>query len=231
MIVVIMAGGLGTRLRPLTYSIPKPLLPVGEQPILEITIQKLKAQGIREVYIVTGYRSELLQTYFGNGAKFGVKISYLQEEKPLGTAGALFLLKNRLRNQNPFLVMNGDILTKLNINKMRSFHLQKRADFTVGTKKQTLKLPFGILQLQGERVLSIEEKPSFFYRISAGIYMLNASILSLIPKPTPLTMPELLESALRRNYRVFSYPIKEYWLAIEQMEQFSEALSMKRKWV
>lgn len=230
MIAVIMAGGFGTRLRPLTYSIPKPLLPVGEKPILEIIIGKLKDQGIREIYIITGYRSELIQTYFGNGLKFGVRISYIQEEKPLGTAGSLVFLKNRLKNQNPFLVMNGDILTRLNFNKMQSFHLKKKADITVGTKKHTLKLPFGILQLQDRRIMTIHEKPSFVHQISAGIYMLKSHILSLIPRETPFTMPDLLARAIARNCQVVSYPISEYWLAIEQMDQFSQALSMKRKW-
>jgi len=226
-----MAGGLGTRLRPLTYSIPKPLLPVGEKPILEIIIGKLKSQKIHEIFLTTGYRSELIKTYFGNGSKLGVKITYISEDKPLGTAGSLGFLKKKINPKEPFLVMNGDILTKLNFIKMRNFHVAQKATMTIGTMQHKHQLPFGILKITDHTVTSITEKPKFSYDISAGIYILHPEALSFIVPNKYYTMPDLATLLIQKNYKVACYPIKEYWIAVEQIDQFNEAMMMKKKWM
>ena len=231
MIAVIMAGGLGTRLRPLTYSIPKPLLPIGEKPILEIIIEKLKSQNIRKIILTTGYRSELIQTYFRNGKSLGVNITYMNESKPLGTAGALAMLKKSLGAKEPFLVMNGDILTKLDFNRMRDFHLEQKALLTIGMVKHKYKLAFGTLELDGHDLRSIKEKPEFTYDVSAGIYIIQPQALSYIPKDKHFTMPELAMALVKNRQKVSCYSIKEYWMAVEHIDQFTQAINMKSKWL
>lgn len=231
MIAVIMAGGLGTRLRPLTYSIPKPLLPVGEKPILEVIIQKLKSHGIRDIFLTTGYRSELIQTYFRDGAKFGVRITYVNEQQPLGTAGALALLPRKKLGRQPFIVMNGDILTKLDFRKMREFHSKQRAVLTIGTKQYEHQLPFGTLDVRAGEVLSIREKPTFSHLISAGIYMMQPEALDEIPKRKFFTIPDLTQRLIDERKKVASYLIREYWIGVERLDQFNEALKNKQRWV
>ena len=154
--VLILAGGKGKRLRQLTFSIPKPLLPVGKTPILEIILSKLKSQRLTEIFIAVGYKAELIKTYFGDGSKFGVNIKYIEEEEPLGTAGPLSLLKKKFNIKESVLVMNGDILTKLDFNKMIEFHNENDADITVGIKKHEQKTPFGVINLDGNKIKDIK---------------------------------------------------------------------------
>ncbi len=228
---VIMAGGLGTRLRPLTFSIPKPLLPVGEKPILEIILNKLEQHGIRDIIVTTGYRAELIKTYFQNGERFGVHIEYVDEHKRLGTAGALSLVKGRLNSDEPLLVMNGDILTKLDFNKMVRFHDEQQAEITVGTKTFTYHVPYGVMDIEDGKIQSIREKPSVDFTISAGIYVISPSVLDAIPKDTYYEMPSLISSLIADHRRVLSYPITEYWIAIEQLGQYEEALHNLNEWL
>lgn len=230
MIAVIMAGGLGTRLRPLTYSIPKPLLPVDEKPILEIIIGKLRKQGIRRILLTTGYRSELIHTYFRDGSRFGVHITYVNEDRPLGTAGALSLVRNKLKGREPFLVMNGDILTKTNFVRMRDFHRREKAWMTIATLKHRHRLQFGTLDIRSRSVTGIREKPVFRYDISAGIYILQPEAVDLIPRNRYFTMPDLVERLIADGRNVASYPLKKFWMAVEHMAQFTEALHLKRRW-
>jgi len=154
---VILAGGLGTRLRPLTYSIPKPLLPVGEKPILEIIVNRLKWFGIRQIILAVGYRRELIEVYFGDGSKFDVEIQYLREEQPLGTAGSLALVReNRLiEDHETFLVMNGDILTKLDFEALRRYHQAGGFELSVATRCFEYQLPYGVLVTEADQILSI----------------------------------------------------------------------------
>ncbi len=231
MIAVIMAGGLGTRLRPLTYAIPKPLLPVGEKPILEIIIGKLRAQGIREIHVTTGYRAELIKTYFGDGKKFGVRISYLNEDRPLGTAGALARLRGKLRGHGPFLVMNGDILTRQNFNAMRDFNVRQGAAMTIGAVRHTHKLAYGTLQLAGSRVVGIQEKPEFVYDVSAGIYVLDPRALRLIPRKGPFTMPDLANALNRDGQKVACYPVRQFWFAVEHLDHLNEVAQNMNRWI
>lgn len=228
--VAILAGGVGKRLRPLTFSIPKPLLPVGKKPILEIILSKLKSYGLTDIIIAVGYRSELIKTYFGDGSKFGVDIEYVDENKPLGTAGPLSSLKEKFKIKEPILIMNGDILTNLDFRKMIDFHIKNNADITVGIKKHKQKTQFGVIDLDGNRIKNIKEKPILTFNISAGIYVLSSSILSIVPKNTSYQMPDLIKNAMNKGKKVLGYTINEYWVAVEHMGSYKEALVEMEKW-
>ncbi|HAV42550.1 TPA: hypothetical protein DCX15_00835 [bacterium] len=226
--MVIMAGGRGTRLRPLTYSVPKPLLPVGETPILELMIKRLSSLGFKEITLMTGYRSELIEAYFGDGTKLGVKLKYVKEERVLGTAGPLRLLEDL--GQEPVLVMNGDILTKLDFKRMIDFHLQNGADLTIGTRIFQERLLYGVIEGKEERVTKIDERPILELEVSAGIYLLDPALVQLIPSNTLFGMPELINRAIEEGKRVYKYPIKEYWLAIEKIDDLNGAMKEIRDW-
>jgi len=223
-----MAGGRGTRLRPLTYSVPKPLLPVGETPILELMIKRLSSLGFKEITLMTGYRSELIEAYFGDGTKLGVKLKYVKEERVLGTAGPLRLLEDL--GQEPVLVMNGDILTKLDFKRMIDFHLQNGADLTIGTRIFQERLLYGVIEGKEERVTKIDERPILELEVSAGIYLLDPALVQLIPSNTLFGMPELINRAIEEGKRVYKYPIKEYWLAIEKIDDLNGAMKEIRDW-
>ncbi|MFA6434765.1 MAG: sugar phosphate nucleotidyltransferase [Elusimicrobiales bacterium] len=217
---VIIAGGMGTRLRPFTFSIPKPLLPVGEKPILELILKKLRSLGIFDLTMTLGYGAELIEAYFGDGRKFGVKIKYTRETKPLGTAGPLKLIKGL---KEPFLVMNGDILTDLDFNKMLEFHRENGASMTIAARTHADRLPFGTISADGDLVTDITEKPVKEYLISTGIYILEPATLGQIPGNTFFTMPELIKKLIRGKKPVLKYQFDDYWLAIERVEQLEEA--------
>ena len=218
-----MAGGIGLRLRPLTLSIPKPLIPVGDKPILEHIILKLKSQGIDEVIFAVGYRSELIRAYFLNGENFGIKISYFKEEKRLGTAGALGTIKKKFNLTEPVIVMNGDILTELDFSKMREFHDSKMSDLTVGFKKQNYISPFGVLKFDGEKIKDLQEKPNITFDILAGIYIINPEIMDNIPQDSFYDMPNLIVDSLNKGKNTCAYEIKEYWLGVEDITKLSQA--------
>lgn len=230
---VILAGGLGTRLRPLTYSIPKPLLPVGEKPILEIIINRLKSFAIRQIILMVGYRPELIEVYFGDGTKFDVDIQYVCEEHPLGTAGPLALVRQEglIGADETFLVMNGDILTKLDFEALCRYHQEGNFDLTVATRCFEYQSPYGVLMTDDGRVQSIKEKPVTSYEISAGIYLLQGSVLAEVPAGTYFGMPDLIEKLLQHDYRVGAYPFDGYWLAVEQLHHIEEAHHDMAKWL
>lgn len=218
---VIMAGGLGARLKPLTQILPKPLLPVGEKSVLEITIHKLGEQGFKEIFLAVRHRSDLFQSYFGDGSKFGLKIRYSKEKKRLGTAGPLLLIKRRLKES--FLVLNGDILTNMDFKRLKEFHLKKRADLTLVTKKIQLPLHYGVVTKKGYKILHIREKPIVESEINAGIYFLNPEILDFIPPDKKSDMTELIKILVRKKRNVVAYPLEEYWLDIGQMKDYRQA--------
>lgn len=224
--VVILAGGLGKRLRPLTFAIPKPLIPIGEKPILEILISRLKKFGLVDIILAVGYKSELIKTYFGNGSKFGVNISYVEEPRSLGTAGPLKLVD---LNED-FLVMNGDILTDLDFSKLIEFHKTNNNDLTVGIREEEHKTRFGVLDLEGDDIKGIREKPIFNFNISAGIYIVNPKLLYLIPNKK-YDFPNLMLDSISKNYKVKGYKIEEDWIGVEHMDQFNEAYNSRNKWV
>jgi NDP-sugar pyrophosphorylase family protein len=218
---VIMAGGLGTRLKPFTHIIPKPLLPVGEKSVLEVTIQKLKSQGFEEIILAVHYKSDLFESYFGDGSKFGIKIRYSKEKQRLGTAGPLKLAAPHL--SEPFLVMNGDILTNMDFNKLRQTHFKNDADLTLVTKKIQLPLHYGVVEKDGDKIKGIKEKPIVESEISAGIYFLNTTVLDLIPMEERFDMTDLMRDLITAGRSVYAYPLEDYWLDIGQMEDYQKA--------
>lgn len=219
---VVMAGGLGKRLHPLTKDLPKPMLPVGERPLLELIIEQLRKSGIRQVNMATRYKKDCISNHFGDGGNFGVEIRYVEENRPLGTAGALSLLKG---SDEPILVINGDVLTGVDFRAMNDFHHEQRADMTVAVKQHEMSVPYGVINANGPIVTGVSEKPVVQYFINAGIYLLSPSICQLIPDDQPYDMTDLIAEALSNNRRVISFPVREYWLDIGHAENYQRALT------
>src|ERR1700723_1775090 len=217
---VIMAGGYGKRLLPLTESVPKPMLPVGDRPLLELTIQQLRRSGIRDVNVTTHYLSESIVNHFGDGEDFGVRLNYLQEDHPMGTAGGLKQMK---KADGPFLVINGDILTEVPFQEMLAYHRKHGAMLTVGVRKYDMQVPFGVVKCEDVRITSIQEKPSLSFFINAGTYLLEPSACDYIPEGQPFDMTDLMQKLLEAGRPVIGFPIIEYWLDIGKQEDYEKA--------
>jgi len=217
---VVMAGGYGTRLRPLTNDLPKPMLPLGTKPLLELIVEQLREAGIKDVNVAMHYRGDLIAKHFKNGEDFGVDIHYVSEDQPLGTAGALGLLDE---SDDPLLVINGDILTRVDFRAMHSFHREHNADLTVGVRQYELHVPYGVVNTDGVVVTGISEKPVWRQFINAGIYLLDPSVLRLVPNRQRYDIPELIERLLAENRRVVCFPIREYWLDIGKADHYDQA--------
>ncbi len=218
---VIMAGGLGTRLHPLTKDIPKPMLQVGAKPILETIIEQLKSYGFKNIVISLNYKGEIIKNYFQDGSGFGVNIKYINEKKRLGTAGAIRLAKEILTNS--FFVINGDILTKLNFTQLMKYHLKHENFITIGTRKYQLEIPYGVVDINDERVKTLIEKPKKEYFINGGIYCLSPEIIDWVPENKYFDMTQLIDLCLSKKQKVGSFPITEYWMDIGQMEDYQQA--------
>jgi mannose-1-phosphate guanylyltransferase len=218
---VILAGGLGRRLEPFTRVIPKPLLPVGNRSVLEIQILHLRDSGVREIYLALGYRHELFEAYCGDGSKWGVRLRYSVEPRPLGTAGPLTLLRDHL--DEPFLVINGDILTDADLGEIHAAHLARGAAATVATKVITVPLQYGVVRHLDERILAIEEKPSLRAEINAGIYCLDPEVVGLMPPASPVSMDDLLGQLIAARRPVYRFPLASHWLDIGQMDDYEKA--------
>jgi dTDP-glucose pyrophosphorylase len=224
--VVLMAGGLGTRLRPLTEALPKPMLPVGDKPLLELIIQNFVAQGFRKFDISVNYRREAIQDYFGDGRQFGCHIEYVLEQDRMGTAGALSLLSERPKE--PFLVMNADLLTSANFSTMLDHHALHGAAATIGAREYTVEVPFGVVSCDGERLTGIVEKPVHRHLVNAGIYALSPGALDLLEPGRPTDMPDLLKKIMGSGEQVSVFPLREYWLdigAFSDLERAREEIS------
>ena len=219
---IILSGGLGTRPRPFTEVIPKPLLPIGEKAVLEIQIEHLKANGFEHIFLATNYKSDYIENFFGNGDKYGVKLTISKEEIPLGTAGPVKLLQNQLNNE-PFLVMNGDILTLLHYRNLYDFACSKDTLLTITTKDIYTPFQFGNIHTEGDFVSGIEEKPNIKTTILAGIYIFKPGILDLIPDNTMYNMDKLILDMLAKDLPISHYPILEYWLDIGQVGDYEKA--------
>ncbi len=219
--VVIMAGGLGSRLRPLTKDIPKPMLHVGNRPILETIVENFKKYGFTDLLFSVNYKAEVLKAYFGNGDALGVNIEYIHEEKRLGTAGALSLMKERLVES--FFVMNGDLLTNVNFEHLLDFHFSNNAAATMAVREYDFQVPYGVVNINETDIVSIEEKPIQKFFVNAGIYMLEPSVLSFIPENTYYDMPTLFEKLIEHGEKTVSFPIREYWLDIGRFEELDKA--------
>ena len=217
---VIMAGGKGTRLLPLTNDLPKPMLPIGDRPILAHIIEQLRDAGIKRMNITTHYKPEKIMDYFGDGDALGVQISYLSEESPLGTAGALGLME---RSDDPVLVINGDILTQVDFRAMVDFHRQNEADLTVAVRQYEFQVPYGVVECEGTTISAVTEKPSFNFFVNAGMYLLQPTAHSEIKNGEYLDMTDLIQRLLTRNKTVVSFPVLEYWLDIGRFDDYERA--------
>ncbi len=220
--VFLMAGGFGKRLRPLTDNTPKPLLKIGDKPILEIILQKFIDSGFYDFFISTHFMPEKITKYFGDGSKWNVNIRYVHEDKPLGTGGALGLLP-KISSDHPLILMNGDILTNVNFNKILDFHNSEDAIATMCVREHEFQIPYGVVTGEGAKITSMMEKPINRCFINAGIYVLNKEITGLVKENERVDLPILLEKAIKQDKKVTMCPIHEYWLDIGRMEDFNRA--------
>lgn len=219
--VVIMAGGLGTRLRPLTNDRPKPLIEVGGQPILQTVLDGFRAQGFHQFYLSVNYKSWMIEDFFGDGSKWDISIDYLRETKQLGTAGSLTLLP---KNPSvPVLVANGDLLTDLNFARLLDYHREQNAVATMGVRQYNLQVPYGVIEINGQCISNIQEKPTEKYFVNAGLYVLEPEAIAQIPQGQFYDMPELLEKIIAVDKEVAAFPIQEYWQDIGQPDDLNQA--------
>ena len=222
--VVVLAGGKGTRFRPFSFVIPKPLMPIGEDPILLHLMNRFKKSNIQQFLISTGYQAELVQAYFGNGSRFGVDIKYFHEDKPLGTAGPLSLMRDEFKDDDYLFLINGDIYTEINFEDMAQFAVKSKCDVVVGYVEKTEKSNFGVLQIIDHKITGHIEKPETKRLISAGIYVLKGKALKMIPQLEFFTMPDLIHAYLKLGEPVGAYLIDKFWIGIENAGNLDEAL-------
>jgi len=219
--VVIMAGGKGTRLRPHTDHCPKPMLPVGDQPMLEILLEQCISSGFRRFYLSVNYLKEQIIDHFDDGSRWGVSIDYLVESEPLGTAGSLQLLPDSVNES--FLVLNGDVLTRLNPNQLLHFHNEHQAHATLCVREHEFSVPFGVVQTNGVELAGFEEKPTYRHLVNAGVYVIDPLLLPLLPPHQFTDMPTLLQAAQLAGHRVAVCPIHEYWIDVGRPETLKQA--------
>jgi len=219
--VFLMAGGFGKRLRPLTEDKPKPLLHVGNKPILESILETFIENGFKNFFISVCYKADMIKEYFGDGSRWAVNIQYVHEEEPLGTAGALGLLPETPKD--PVIVMNGDILTKVNFNQLLDFHNSHKSLATMCVREYDFQVPYGTVEVNGHRVNKIVEKPVHTFFVNAGIYVLEPEVLTSITQNKYKDMPDLLDELRTTTDRVSVFPLHEYWLDIGRMDDFARA--------
>jgi dTDP-glucose pyrophosphorylase len=219
--VVLMVGGLGTRLRPLTDNTPKPMLKVGGKPILQTIVEGFAKSGFANISMCLGYKSNAIKNFFQDGSEFGVNIDYVVEDKRMGTAGALTLLTKKL--DKPFFVMNGDLLTNVDYENMLDFHSSNDSKATMCVREYDVEVPYGVVSTINEEITSIKEKPIHRFFVNAGIYLLEPGCVDLIPKGEFYDMPSLFDKLISNNEKVVSFPLKEYWIDIGQMDDFNQA--------
>ena len=221
--VVIMAGGKGTRLRPHTENCPKPMLAIGDTPMLEILLRQYIDSGFKQFYFSVNYLKEQIINYFQDGSAWGVSINYLIEDQPLGTAGSLQLLPTSL--SSPFLVLNGDVLTRLDPTQLLEYHLEHKVQATLCVREYEINVPFGVVEVNGVELASFAEKPTYRQFVNAGVYVIDPVILPLLPRDQFTDMPTLLLAAQQAGHRVAVCPIHEYWLDVGRPESYNEASS------
>ena len=224
---VVMAGGFGSRLTPLTDQMPKPMLEVGDKPILEHIVGQLQQAGIRRLSVTTHYRPEVIEEHFGAGENFGLEIAYVNEDQPLGTAGALSLLAPC---EEPMLVMNGDIMTRVDFRAMLAFHREHGADLTVGVRQYDMSVPYGVVRCDGAAVRAIEEKPVVNFLVNAGIYLIEPAAHRRIPSAQRFDMTDLIAKLTAEGRSVAAFPIVEYWLDIGRHGDFAQAQQDFKSW-
>lgn len=223
--LVLMAGGMGKRLRPHTENCPKPLLPVAGKPILEHILERAKAEGFSHFVLAVHYLGQMIESHFGNGERFGVRIDYLHEQSPLGTAGALSLLNPR--PHVPFVVTNGDVLTDIHYGELLDFHIRHSAVATMAVRLHEWQHPFGVVQTKGIDIVGLDEKPTSRSHINAGVYVLDPEALTLLEANSPCDMPDLFESLRAQLKRTVAYPMHEPWLDVGRADDLNRANSEK----
>lgn len=219
--VLLMAGGMGKRLTPLTEDCPKPMLQVGGKPILETILLKFADHGFRRFYLSVNYKAEIITEYFGDGSRWGVQIDYIRESERLGTAGALALLPER--PVAPILVMNGDVLTRVNMNHLLDFHVAQQAQATMCILEYQYQVPFGVVRVDGHEILSIDEKPTQKFFVNAGIYALQPEVIDLVPRESFFDMTTLFGTLVEQGRKTAVFPLREYWLDVGQRADFEKA--------
>lgn len=218
--VIIMAGGLGTRLKELTRNTPKPMLKVGHYPIMEHIIKNFKQYGYNKMLISVNYKADVIENYFKEGDSYGVKINYLREKIRLGTGGGIKLAKDYVNN--PFFVINGDVFTNLNVKDMMNFHVNNEFDITVGVRRHSFQIPYGVIKSELNIIKSIDEKPVIEYLINGGIYCINPDVIDYIPEEKYYEITELINTCIKDNRKVGYYEIKDYWMDIGRMEDYNK---------
>jgi dTDP-glucose pyrophosphorylase len=226
-VAIVMAGGFGTRLHPLTLDTPKPMLPINGQPLLEILVEKLIIQGAESIQITTHYLPEKIISHFGDGSQYGVPIQYIHEETPLGTGGSLALIEKPTSN---VLVINGDILTELDFKMFHAEHIRNEAFITVGTKQYSYQVPYGVLKEENGQILGIEEKPNYSFLVNSGIYFISPKAFEFLPNQKgAFTMPDFVENLISVNKKVSCFPIFESWLDIGRHDDYLAAMNIYKK--
>jgi NDP-sugar pyrophosphorylase family protein len=225
---VILAGGKGTRLAPLTMVLPKPLMPLGDGPILATLLAQLRSQGWREVTLAVGYMAELIRAYFGAGSKFGLRLRYLEEETPLGTVGPLAFLPPQM-TRRPLMVMNGDLLTDLAFSDFAAAHAASGAVASIAVRRRAIPMEFGVLDIDGalgpeRRIVGYREKPEIEATVSMGVYMFEPEVLGYIEPGERLDLPDLIHRLLEDGQTVAGYPFEGYWLDIGRHSDYQQAL-------
>lgn len=221
--VILMAGGKGQRLYPLTKDVPKPMLPVGDTPIIGIILERLRSQGFKDVRISVNYLAEVIEEYVGDGSRFGLNVQYIYEDSPLGTAGALATQKGSITE--PFIVMNSDLLTHVNLRDLLSFHIKNEASATVGVREHVIQIPFGVVSVDNSFVTALTEKPLHRSLVSAGIYALEPTSLDRLEVGEYCDMPSLLGDLMSQSEKVAAFPIHESWLDVGRPEDLNKARS------
>jgi dTDP-glucose pyrophosphorylase/CBS domain-containing protein len=219
--VVLMAGGVGERLRPLTETIPKPMLKVGERPIIEHNVNRLIRFGVKNITISIGYLGNKIEEYFGDGSPWNINVSYIRESYPMGTIGSLALLTNKLSEY--ILVMNSDLLTNIDYEAFFTRFVNEDADICIAAIPYNVNIPYAILDIENDQIVSLQEKPSYTYYASAGIYLMKSSILKHIPLEGKFDAPDLIENLIAEGKKVISYQILEYWLDVGKPEDYKKA--------
>ena len=228
--VILMAGGLGSRLGDLTKDVPKPLLHIANKPILEIILDAFLEQGFHRFHIAVNYKANLIEQHFGNGRQWGANIKYLREDKRMGTCGALSLLKER--PQKPFIVMNGDLLTRLQFKQLLDFHIANESMATMTVRDYDVQIPFGVIHSEGSSIKAISEKPIERYFVNAGIYVLNPECLDRVPPDQFYDMTSLFQTLLTEKQKVSTYSLEGYWIDIGQVSDFQQAkLDFSEYWL
>lgn len=222
--VILMAGGQGQRLRPLTEQVPKPMLPVGDdgRPLLETMLRQLSVRGFRRVFLAVNYKADVIREHFGDGGDLGLQITYVREERPRGSAGAIALARAELHE--PFIVMNADLLTTVSLDALIRTHIRDHNLITVGLRQYKLEVPYGVVEIRDDRVVALREKPTVSFLINAGIYAVDPRAIDLMPKAESVVhMTDLVEAGLAAEERVGTFPIREYWLDIGQLSDYERA--------